>query len=508
MAPTAFRTQLVVLLYAVLCGIGAGQTNEAEKKSALDLLDNAANLAQQFNVEERADITLAAADVAAPLDASRANAWAREAFDLTRQMPETQSRVPMQKNALRVLAVNDPDTALLLYRQQDVLKPSEYPEDPRALSVPSIINVVWNAKGRSYFKKLRSLAVYLGETGQYPYRPMADVAVDLAKSDRKQAQHIFADAICAFRHDPGFASSDSEFVGFITKTGGVAGRSILKREIRAAVDSLERQHPTVFSKVKFRIGVTTPVGDTVFNSESEYLLFRLLPFARIGDPKLAKRLLESHPPLRNVPAIGVNTPVRTAGAASLTGTNSDERMRFTLDRSRVFHVSQLAESDPKQARTMAEQINTADLQTMAFVLLAPAYSRLDSHQANAWLEEAEGTLTSVKDDAIKVGIMTALVRAYDLMGQQQTARARLATAFILGEKLYGEDRRQHQGTPTYSMKAFGALQQLAYELGRLEDTPHVKTRISQIPDMPLRASLLISAARALADAPPDPFLPV
>ncbi len=68
------------------------------------------------------------------------------------------------------------------------------------------------------------------------------------------------------------------------------------------------------------------------------------------------------------------------------------------------------------------------------------------------------------DDTINVGIMTALVKAHDLMGQQQIAHARLATAFILGEKLYREDRRQHQGTPTYSMKAFDALQQLAYEL--------------------------------------------
>ena len=41
---------------------------------------------------------------------------------------------------------------------------------------------------------------------------------------------------------------------------------------------------------------------------------------------------------------------------------------------------------------------------------------------------------------MNVGIMTALVKAHDLMGQQQIAQARLATAFILGETLYGKDR--------------------------------------------------------------------
>jgi hypothetical protein len=506
MAAMVFRLQHLVVACLVVCGFAATHADETGKKSALDLLDGAVNLAQQLNLQDRDDTILAASDVAATLDASRANGLAREAFDLTRRMPEVQYRVSRQKNALRVLAVNDPDMALGLYRQQDVVKPSEDPEDPRALSVPSIFSVVWAAKGRSYLNQLTTLAVYLGETGQYPYRPMADIALDLAKTDGKRAQHVLADATRAFRHDPGFASSNLEFVEFTTKTGGIASRSVLRRELRAAV-SLQRQRPNLLSQAKFRIGVTTPIGNAEFDSESEYLLFRLLPWARAADPRLAERLLETHPLLRSAPTIGVNTPVQTAGAASAMGTDSEERMRFTLDRSRVFHVSQLAKDDPAQARALAEQIGNPDLRIMAFALLAPVYVELDPRQAQAWVDDAERNLASIKDDKTKLGLMTVLVKAYDVMRKEQAARARLTTAFALGEKVYSEDRRQHPDRPTYAAQAFDALQQLAYESARLEGALEAKARISQVTDMALRVSLLISAARALASMPPDPFLP-
>ena len=312
----------------------------------------------------------------------------------------------------------------------------------------------------------------------------------------------------AFRHDPGFATSNSEFVEFAAKTGGIASRSVLRRELGAAVESLQRQRTNLLSQVKFRIGVTTPIGNAEFDSESDYLLFRLLPWARAADARLAERMLETHPALRNAPTIGVNTPVHTAGAASHTGTDSEERMRFTLDRSRVFHVSQLAEGDPAQARAMAEQIGNPDLRIMAFALPAPAYVGLDPRQAQAWIDDAERNLASIKDDEIKLGLMTVLVRDHDLMRQEQAARARLTTAFALGEKVYNEERRQHPDRPAYAFQPFGALQELAYEAARLEGAPEAKARTSQFSDMRLRASLLISAARALSSMPPDPFLPV
>ena len=162
MAAMVFRVPVLIVACAALSGFAAAHADEKGKKSALDLLDGAVNLAQQFDLQDRADTIFAAADVAATLDAPRGNGWAREAFDLARQMPDVQSRVPREKNALRVLSVNDPDMALALYRHQDVVRPSEYPEDPRALSIPSVFSIVWAAKGRPYLNKLRLWQSILG----------------------------------------------------------------------------------------------------------------------------------------------------------------------------------------------------------------------------------------------------------------------------------------------------------------------------------------------------------
>ena len=494
LATMVFRLQVLLVACAAVCGSAAVRNDETSKKSILDLLDRAVNLAQQFNLEERAVTFFAAADAAATLDPPRANAWAREAFDLTLRMPVGQ-RVAAQKNALRVLAVNDPDTALVLYRRQDVPKP-ESGEDPRALTVPSIFSVVWARKGQPYLSQLQGLAVYLGQTGQYPYRALTDIALDVAKSDRKQARHILDDATRAFRRDPGFASSNSEFIEFIVKTRAIPSRSALRDELGAAVESLQRSSAPPHSK--WRIGVTTPVGNAEFDSESEYLLFRLLPLAKAADPRLAEQLLKTHPALRSAPPIGVDTPVQRAGAVSVAGTASEERMRLTLDRSRVFHVSEIAENDPAQARALADQIENQNLRVMAFALLAPAYARIDPRRAQVWLYDGERGLDSIKDDETKLRLMTVLVRSNDLMRQEQPARTQLATAFALAEKIYSEDRRQHPERPVYAAQGFDALLELAYEAARLEGIQEAEARISTVKDPDLRAGLFISAARALA----------
>ena len=59
---------------------------------------------------------------------------------------------------------------------------------------------------------------------------------------------------------------------------------------------------------KFRISVTTPLGDTQFDSETDYLLFRLLPLVKVADSKAAKRLVATHPALQHAPAIGATRP--------------------------------------------------------------------------------------------------------------------------------------------------------------------------------------------------------
>src|SRR6266849_4392493 len=125
------RVLILAVAAAVLFGITVAQTGKSDKDSALRLLDRAVQLAQTFGTWERADALLEAAEIAVRIDPARANAWSKQIFDLAGQMPLGQNRAAMQKNALRTLAITDSDTALKLYRKQDLpsqwLKPDELP---------------------------------------------------------------------------------------------------------------------------------------------------------------------------------------------------------------------------------------------------------------------------------------------------------------------------------------------------------------------------------------------
>src|SRR5713226_5118214 len=237
------RVLILAVAAAVLFGITVAQTGKSDKDSALRLLDRAVQLAQTFGTWERADALLEAAEIAVRIDPARANAWSKQIFDLAGQMPLGQNRAAMQKNALRTLAITDSDTALKLYRKQDLpsqwLKPDEVVEDPRALSSPSIFDVVWKQKGNAYLDELQKLAGYLGRTGQYPYRPMGDIALDVAKTDPRRAPGILAEATRFFRNDPGFSTTNSQFVEFVLHTRSVASPMVLKSEVVAAVRGLE-----------------------------------------------------------------------------------------------------------------------------------------------------------------------------------------------------------------------------------------------------------------------------
>jgi len=474
----------------------------ANNTMVLSLLDGATGAASGFPPSERIEILVHAAEAAAPLDAQRADAWSRQAFDLAQQI-SSEDRLAMEKNALRVLAINDPDTALSLYRQQgsplQEAKPGEpLNEDPRALSVPSIFSVIWSRKRRSYLDRLQSLAAYLGETGQYPYRPMSSIASDVGKSDPKRARGILKDATRFYASDPGFITTNGEFVDFILKTHDVANRTILRSELDAALHGLEHPRVSYASQIKFRISVTTPLGDTQFDSETDYLLFRLLPLVKLADSKAAKKLVATHPPLQHAPAIGVDTPVAMAGAASPTGTASDERMRRALDRHRVFRSSQMANTDPVQALAVAEQIGDATLRATALVQLAPHYQHIDGLRADDWLREGSERLSSDANDLDRLQLMVALISADVALQRKEAARQLLPRALQLAQQIVSDDLRTHPDKPTYALNGFDQWEDLFAADAAVENLSAVEARLAAVQNSLLRAHLTVTAAQAVS----------
>jgi hypothetical protein len=493
----------------VLTSFAIAQQSFNESHSALQLLNQAEELSRSFSASERVDSLIDAAEIACRVEPKTAKTWAEEAFALTKKLPMGQFRAAMQKNALRILASADPADALRQYRQQDLpsqwLKPDQMVEDPRALSDPSIFSVIWSSQDGKSLRELISLAQYLGTTGQYPYHAMGEIAVDITSNDPRHVRAIVGDAIRAFQHDAGFSSTNSQFALFILRVRGSVNRRLLKKAVELAVDGIQHPHIATRTRATYRLIVTTPLGNAEFNSEREYLLFRLLPFAKRVAPRLAEDLMQQYPALKRAPAITEETLVQQAGAISESGSASNERMRAALDASLVFHVSRTGEHDSVQAIQLADQISDPILKALAFVLIAP-YEKNKSNATN-WLEAGKKDLNSLPNKLTKLQLMTAIIKSEIRMDEMADADRMLADALSLGEQLYETDRHEHPDEPSYLISGGDNLAQLAYAAAEIRGG-RVAMVIDRVSDLMLRVRLLISAARAIAGLPDRRYLPV
>ena len=471
---------------------------------SLKLLDEAHRISRTFRLEQRSWTVFDATEVAAPLDSQRGKLWALEAWELSKQLGPGQSRAALQKDALRDLAINDPNLALQLYRQVDL--PAKWDavhqttEDSRSLGYANtIFKPVWERGGPQYEKRLESLARFLGATGQYPYAAMSKIALDVSKHDPKHADKILQDATRYFRSDPGFTSTNQQFVRFILATRKISSPNILRSELNAAVEGLEAP-PRSFVHRTWQITVTTPSGDAKFNSQNQALLFQLLPLLKMALPQKASQLLARYDSLRTAPSITVDTLLVWTGSVSMEGTADPARMQLKADESRMFRAQSMADTEPKAAVSLAKQINDPDLRTLALVSLVPAYAKVDAPESESWLSAAESHLGEIKENAKKLRMMTAVISAKLALGRYAEAQPLVQQAFELGEAVFSQDLHAQPDQLADSVAGYSELSDLTTSLVKIGETQGAAlSRIGKMQNETLRAALLISAAKGIAE---------
>jgi hypothetical protein len=483
---------------------GFDRERSGSVERGLELLDAAHRLCVAFPAEQKALMIFDAANVAAPIDPTRGNQWALEVWTLSRLLQPGQNRVALQKNALRDLAINNPQLALRLFKQQDL--PSswdaihEVTEDSRSLGYANtLFKPVWEKGGPHYLAKLERLARFLGSTGQYPYAAMSRIAQDVAKTDQRSATKILRDATQYFRRDPGFVTTNSEFVKFILATRQIAAVQAFHAELIAVTAALQ-QPPTSFKNRTYRIVATTPMGNATFNSQNEALLFQLLPFIKDELPKTADELLHRYTSLRTAPAITAATPVRVSSSVSFTGTADPARMQAALAESRIYQVQASASTDPESALSIANQIADPYLRAVALASLAPAYSKIDAKQADSWLSNAQSRLTSLSDAQSRLRLMSTVARAQAALGRDSAASVLVQQVFDLAEQLFTEDQRRKPSEPAYSLAGYEELTDLTTNVIKIQSTQlPVINRIRKVNSDVLRAALLISSAKGILE---------
>jgi hypothetical protein len=500
----AFQGRLA-LLALVLVSLAWSATKPKSPKQEPEwerLVNAASTLSRSFSPEEKADLLLDILQIpAAPPD------WTRQrSLDLfaisTRQLKPSHYRAVMQKNALTVLSRVDPEKATKLYTTQDtpdMWNEAAIGEDYRAYGARTLFPSLWARSGLACLPKIKKVADWIGSTGEYPYAAIAVVARDAAKLDKPAAEALVSDAVSSFKTGNGFLDKDQEFSNFILAIQNFADTPLLREAIVAELSSLESEAKDG-NGPGFMIQATDSEHKVQFNSEADYIAYRLLPLINGIDPAWADQLKEAYGVLRYLPSAPRTATVRLTGVGIPAGeTASSSEIAAGMDEHRLFQVGEILESDPKQAADIAATIQDPARRAIAFGMLAPAYSKINQQQAADWLKESAGELDRLPSGTIKLRLLVQIAEGSLINGRQERAIVLFEHAFDLGEEIFEEDLKSSPGKMAYAAEGEAQLAELtesfaAHPAGRTI----AMSRVEALRDDLLKAKLFVAAARGTA----------
>ncbi len=472
----------------------------APAMSPMGLLHQADMESRDFTVEERANVLEKMAHASLALDKSQAVVWSKELFRIAHQLTPGQDRAAYEKNALITLARVDPEASAKFYKQQDSLQdwatdatPSE---DIRAYGTRTLFPALWRTQGKKALPQIRDIALWLGDTGGYPYSGLTPIFPEIAAQDKNAAEQFFLDAVTYLPRGQSIRSTNRIFTDFVLASWKYVPPPLVKRALATAVDAFsESSKDERMPKVK-----SEGIGHTgmAFSSQAELLLYKLLPVAREVDPDLAAKIEEEHKKIASYPE--AKPDVRTATVISFPGATPDAE-RHALDESRYYQAGQLAATDPSKAVAIAQEISDPDTRQAALVEIAP-YDAKEQSQADAWVEQALKRTEDMNASVGKLRILCSLANVYFVRGDQARAMTMTDHALDLGEELYSQFMMANPGAVSYSADGVDEMIGLIGKaVAKVKRPETMVARINQVRQDVLKATLLTAAAEAWSQRP-------
>ncbi len=498
-------TFLVCAFLSISMTASSGQAKKPASAPAamspMGLLHQADMESKSFSPEERANVLEKMAHASLTLDKSQAVVWSKELFRTAHQLTPGQDRAAYQKNALITLARVDPEASAKLYKQQDSLQdwatdatPSE---DIRVDGTRTLFPALWRTQGKKALPQIRDIALWLGDTGGYPYSGLTPIFSEIAAQDKNAAEQFFLDAVTYLPRGQSIRSTNRIFTDFVVASWKYVPPPLVKRALATAVDAFsESSKDERMPKVK-----SEGIGHTgmAFSSQAELLLYKLLPVAREVDPDLAAKIEEEHKNIASYPE--AKPDVRTATVISFPGA-TPEAERHALDESRYYQAGQLAATDPSKAVAIAQEISDPDTRQAALVEIAPYSAVKDPSQADAWIGQALKRTEDMNASVAKLRIMCSLANVYFVRGDQERAMTMTDHALDLGEELYAQFMMANPGAVSYSADGVDEMIGLVSKVvARVKRPETMVERINQVRQDVLKATLLTAAAEAWGQRP-------
>jgi len=502
-------TSLAVPLLGILCASALSESPHVSVQAGKGGGTPGSALAESYQLgrglvpSERAILLNYLTRTAAEHHLACTASWAEENLRLARQLPMDWNRLAIEKNAVVALSYAKPDRAMTLLRSMDlpVSDGFGFPEDVRSDGATIIFQNYWSAHRPKGLPELRAEAVYLGQTGQYPYRGIRSIVVDLAAVLPKEpgqlpavARSLVLEAYSFYEHGSKFQIEDDDFVEFLQALHTVLPMPLLKQGLDLAVERLlDTDRP--LDKQNYVAHVQTDKGTATFHRRQEKLLFDLLPLVRAVDPDWAAQIVRRNPTLGQADGYS-GKELAVEGIIQPGETASSEQQSYGLQQSRAKEAGQLAATDPEAAMRMAQTIADPSLRTVALANIASAVGSSAPSQAGEIEKAIANTLPAIKDSQDRLLALSAQAKAAAAAGDMAGFRDALNRCFTLGEELFEEELDAHPGRPTYTSPSYNALDGLVTS-GASFDPTTTASKVDQVGDIALKAYLLQSLARAL-----------
>jgi len=220
------------------------------------------------------------------------------------------------------------------------------------------------------------------------------------------------------------------------------------------------------------------------------------------DPDWATRLKKDFG-LAGAASPGLDEPLSVSGGITPPGQEqsaTDAELQSAIDRSRLMQAQRLAQTDPKAAAQLAQQITDPGLRSTALVSSAPAFAEVDATQAEAWVSGARKQLDTMPADIYKLQLMIALSKFSIAKGNRDDARQEISRAYDLGEELFQEDMESNPGKLSDTGQGYDELVDLTAAASRepwlaAETLDHVRHIRNDV----LRAHLLVEEAKGMIE---------
>lgn len=505
------RASLPILSLSLVAFLLASGTAESrprvQKPEGQRLITEAEAISRGFSPEERADLLLDILDTPAGSVPESGRSWSLELYSISKnQLTLGAYRAAIQKNALIDLAKVDPSEAAKLFKTQDTPDMWNQPvlmEDYRAWVARTLFPKLWSHSGMGSLPGIKEFADWLGSTGEYPYVAMIGVVQSVAKVDGAAAEGLVSDAVAFYKTDPPFVNKHREFTPFILGIADHVRPSLVSTAIEAELDALDAEKKKAdANQVKYAIQATGSQGTVQFSQQAEYMVYRLLPLINRLDPNWAKQVKEKYEVLRYLPQTADAGATRVTGVAVMPDKQaSGADIAAAMDDHRLFQVSTLAQSDPKQAAEIAASIQDPGRRAVAQAVLIPSYDKLDSQRADGWREGAAAELDHLPPGKTKLKLLVALANAALGEGKRELALDLFGKAFDLGQMLFAQDLKENPGKMAYATDGEEDLAVLVTDFSKdrkvrtavIEQTRQVRNDV-------LKAKLLVAAAKgALSD---------